>query len=254
LKQLQINLVTWEYLAQDRPAWRRSVTTCSAIYKVNRIAAEAEAKRAARKSAAPRTNTVDAQALPTCPRCRRTFHPRIGLFGHLRTLCNNNPTTSTSVTPALDPMMTKTTSTTDNNFIDVPPPTITDAILPPPPPLRRSRRRSPIAPLPSPQLQRQALEDRHADLEYELRTILAKQVYQGLLLNIVALRGRNHKLKALVFSSKLRDFGLHRLTKIGFEHLRTTEERAREDELLKMLVDIVEERTKLVEVQVSSGD
>ncbi|BHF68990.1 DUF3585 [Sparganum proliferum] len=62
-------------------------------------------------------------------------------------------------------------------------------------------------------LQRQTLEDRHTELEYELRTILAKQ-----------------------------------------EHLRTAEEKAREDELLKMLVDIVEERTKLVEEQVSSGD
>ncbi|VDL88722.1 unnamed protein product [Schistocephalus solidus] len=65
LKQLQINPATWEDLAQDRPAWRRSVDTGSAIYEADRIAT-AKAKRAARKSPAPRTNTFDAQALPTC--------------------------------------------------------------------------------------------------------------------------------------------------------------------------------------------
>ncbi|VDL92572.1 unnamed protein product [Schistocephalus solidus] len=67
------NPANWEDLFQDRPAWRRSVKTGAAIYEANRIAA-AKAKRAARKSPAPRTNTVDAQALPTCPRCQRIFH------------------------------------------------------------------------------------------------------------------------------------------------------------------------------------
>ncbi|VDL91048.1 unnamed protein product [Schistocephalus solidus] len=58
--------------------------TGSAIYEANRIAA-AKAKRAALKSPAPRTNTVDAQALPTCPRCLRIFRARIGRVGHIRT-------------------------------------------------------------------------------------------------------------------------------------------------------------------------
>ncbi|VDL88732.1 unnamed protein product [Schistocephalus solidus] len=105
LKQLQINSATWEDLAQDRPAWRRSVKTGSAIYEANRIAA-AKAKRAARKSPAPRTNTSNAQALPTCPRCQRIFRARIGLVGHLRTQCTNNPTipisTSNSANPPSD--------------------------------------------------------------------------------------------------------------------------------------------------------
>ncbi|VDL92134.1 unnamed protein product [Schistocephalus solidus] len=52
LKQLHINPVTWEYLAQDRTAWRRSVKTGSAIYEAKRIAT-AKAKRAAGKSFAP---------------------------------------------------------------------------------------------------------------------------------------------------------------------------------------------------------
>ncbi|VDM04998.1 unnamed protein product [Schistocephalus solidus] len=72
LKQLQINAVSWEDLTQDRPVGRRSMKPGSAIYEANQIAA-AKAKRAARKSPAPRTNTVDAQAFPTCPRCQRIF-------------------------------------------------------------------------------------------------------------------------------------------------------------------------------------
>ncbi|VDL95675.1 unnamed protein product [Schistocephalus solidus] len=53
--------------------------TGSAIHETNRIAA-AKVKRVARTSPAPRTNTTDAQALPTCPCCQRTFRVRIGLF------------------------------------------------------------------------------------------------------------------------------------------------------------------------------
>ncbi|VDL94151.1 unnamed protein product [Schistocephalus solidus] len=62
-----------------------------AIYEANRITA-AKAKRATRKSSALRANTADAQPLPTCPRCLRTFRARIGLVGHARTQCTNNPT------------------------------------------------------------------------------------------------------------------------------------------------------------------
>ncbi|VDL96574.1 unnamed protein product [Schistocephalus solidus] len=57
----------------DSSASRRSVKTGLAIYEANRIAV-AKAKRAARKSPAPRTNIVDAQALPTCTHCQRIFH------------------------------------------------------------------------------------------------------------------------------------------------------------------------------------
>ncbi|VDM01565.1 unnamed protein product [Schistocephalus solidus] len=35
-------------------------------------------------------NTANAQALPTCPCCQRTFRTRIGLVVHLRTQCTNN--------------------------------------------------------------------------------------------------------------------------------------------------------------------
>ncbi|VDM06401.1 unnamed protein product, partial [Schistocephalus solidus] len=82
-----------------------------AIYEANRIAA-AKAKRAARKSPAPRTNIVDAKALPTCTRCQRIFHARIGLVGHLRMQCTNNPTipisTSNSANPPSDsPTLTR---------------------------------------------------------------------------------------------------------------------------------------------------
>ncbi|VDL87864.1 unnamed protein product [Schistocephalus solidus] len=72
LKQRQINPVTLEDLALDRPTWRRSVRIGSTIYEANRIAA-AKAKRAACKAQSPRINTANSQALPTCPHCQRTF-------------------------------------------------------------------------------------------------------------------------------------------------------------------------------------
>ncbi|VDL91721.1 unnamed protein product [Schistocephalus solidus] len=59
MKQRQINLMTWEDLAQARPAWRRSVKTGAATCEANRIA---KAKRAARKSQALRINTANARA------------------------------------------------------------------------------------------------------------------------------------------------------------------------------------------------
>ncbi|VDL81089.1 unnamed protein product [Schistocephalus solidus] len=102
LKQPQINPVTWADFTQDRPAWRRSVRTGAAIYETNRSNA-AKAKRVARKSPAPRTNTAGSQALPTCPRCQRIFRARIGLVGHLQTECKNNHITSTSATTASVP-------------------------------------------------------------------------------------------------------------------------------------------------------
>ncbi|VDL93143.1 unnamed protein product [Schistocephalus solidus] len=89
------------------------------------------AKQAARKSQAPRINTANAHALPTCPLCQRTFRARSGLVGHLRTQCTNNPRKSTSATPASNPTTT-TNPTTDNNFIDALQPTITEPILSPP--------------------------------------------------------------------------------------------------------------------------
>uniref|UniRef100_A0A183TRE8 C2H2-type domain-containing protein n=1 Tax=Schistocephalus solidus TaxID=70667 RepID=A0A183TRE8_SCHSO len=91
LKQLRINSATWEDLAQDRTARRRSAKTGSTIYEANRMAA-AKAKIAALRSQEPRTNTANAHALPACPRCQRIFRARIGLVGHLRMQCTNNPT------------------------------------------------------------------------------------------------------------------------------------------------------------------
>ncbi|VDM03517.1 unnamed protein product [Schistocephalus solidus] len=83
----------------------RTVKTGAAIYEASRIAT-AKIKRAARKSPAPRTNIANAQTLPLCPRCNRTFRARIGLVGHLRTQCTNNQTipsfTSNSANPPSD--------------------------------------------------------------------------------------------------------------------------------------------------------
>ncbi|BHF72215.1 hypothetical protein SprV_0401527900 [Sparganum proliferum] len=80
LRRLQINPTNWEELALDRPAWRRTVKTA------NRIAA-AKVNREAPKSQLRPLRNADAQPLPTCPRCPRTFRARIGFVGHLRINC-----------------------------------------------------------------------------------------------------------------------------------------------------------------------
>ncbi|BHF75643.1 hypothetical protein SprV_0501873900 [Sparganum proliferum] len=97
LKRLQINPTNWEELALDRPTWRRTVKTGAAIYEANRIAA-AKVKCEARKSQLRPVRNVDAQPLPTCPRCQRTFRARIRLVGHLRINCASR-TASTIVAP-----------------------------------------------------------------------------------------------------------------------------------------------------------
>ncbi|BHF79661.1 hypothetical protein SprV_0702278300 [Sparganum proliferum] len=97
LKRLQINPTNWEELSLDRLTWRRTVKTGSAIYEANRIAA-AKVKREARKSQVRPVRKADAQPLPTCPRCQRTFRARIGLVGHLRINCASG-TASTIVPP-----------------------------------------------------------------------------------------------------------------------------------------------------------
>ncbi|VDL87587.1 unnamed protein product [Schistocephalus solidus] len=105
-----MNPATWEELARNQPAWRRTVKIGVSIFEANRIVA-AKTKRATRKSPTPRANTATAQAFPTCPRCQRTFRVRIGLFGHIRTQCTNNLTIPTSTsnsanTPSDSPTLT----------------------------------------------------------------------------------------------------------------------------------------------------
>ncbi|VDL89518.1 unnamed protein product [Schistocephalus solidus] len=113
-KQSQINPVTWEDLTQDRPAWRRTVKTGAAIYEAKRIAT---AKRVAQKSPAPRTDTANAQALPTCPCFQRTFRARTVLVGHLWTQCTNNLTIPTSTSNSVNPPSDSPTLTPGINSI-----------------------------------------------------------------------------------------------------------------------------------------
>ncbi|BHF68347.1 hypothetical protein SprV_0301138100 [Sparganum proliferum] len=99
LKRLQINPTTWEDVACDRTTWRRTVKTGAAIYEANRIAA-AKVKREARKSQLRPAGNADAQPLPTCPRCQRTFRARIGLVGHFRINCASRTAPTTVPPPA----------------------------------------------------------------------------------------------------------------------------------------------------------
>ncbi|VDL93046.1 unnamed protein product [Schistocephalus solidus] len=107
--------VTTGVLNQVRVSGVVSAST-PAIYEANRIAA-VKAKRAALKSPAPRTNIVDAQVLPTCSRCQRTFCARISLVGHLRTHCTNNPTFPNSTSNSANPSSDSPTLTSGINSI-----------------------------------------------------------------------------------------------------------------------------------------
>ncbi|BHF58470.1 hypothetical protein SprV_0100142200 [Sparganum proliferum] len=118
LKRLQIKLTYWEDHALDRQTWRRTVKTGAAIYEANRIAA-AKVKREARKSQLRPVPNADAQPLPTCPGCQRTFRAQIGLTGHLRINC------STRTAPAVDPPPASSSSS-------FPPPTNSDYSSEPP--------------------------------------------------------------------------------------------------------------------------
>ncbi|BHF75565.1 hypothetical protein SprV_0501866100 [Sparganum proliferum] len=65
---------------------KKTVKTGAVIYEANRIAA-VKAKRIVQKSQLRPVRNADAQPLPTCPRCQRTFRARIGLVRHLRINC-----------------------------------------------------------------------------------------------------------------------------------------------------------------------
>ncbi|BHF65510.1 hypothetical protein SprV_0200852200 [Sparganum proliferum] len=137
LKRLQINPTNWEELALDRPTWRRTVKTGAEIYEANRIA-YAKVKREARESQVRPVRNADAQPLPTCPRCQRTFRARIGLVGHLRINCASRTAPIIVPRPPLPrPLCRQLTLTVllNHHFL-LPPP-------PPPPPLppRRPPRR-----------------------------------------------------------------------------------------------------------------
>nr|VZI52380.1 unnamed protein product [Spirometra erinaceieuropaei] len=98
---------------------RRKVKTGAAIYEVNRIAA-AKVKREALKSQLRPVRNFDAQPLPTCPRCKRTFRTRIELKGHLRTNCTTH-TAPTAVPPPASSSSSPPPTNSDNSFEPPPP-------------------------------------------------------------------------------------------------------------------------------------
>ncbi|BHF68781.1 hypothetical protein SprV_0301182200 [Sparganum proliferum] len=122
LKRLQINPTNWKELALDQPTWRRTVKTGAAIYEANRIAV-AKVKREARKSQFRPVRNADAQPLPTCPRCQRTFRARIGLVGHLRIDCVSRTAPTIVLRPASSICSTRNAPTVVSPPISPSPPT-----------------------------------------------------------------------------------------------------------------------------------
>lgn len=85
MKDFGIDPTSWETLAQNRPAWRNTVTKGSKTFEEQRLQA-AKTKRAARKARANTNPPPQALSAPwTCHHCDRNFKARIGLISHLRT-------------------------------------------------------------------------------------------------------------------------------------------------------------------------
>ncbi|BHF80615.1 hypothetical protein SprV_0702374300 [Sparganum proliferum] len=93
--------------------------TGAAIYEANRIAA-AKVKREARKSQLRPVRNADAQPLPTCPRCQRTFRARIGLVGHLWINCASR-TAPTIVPPPASSSSSLPPTNSDSSSVPPPP-------------------------------------------------------------------------------------------------------------------------------------
>ncbi|RUS74667.1 hypothetical protein EGW08_017573 [Elysia chlorotica] len=85
MKNFNIDSTLWEFLAQNRPAWREAVTKGAKMHEQQRIHAP-KTKQTARKVRANCNPTTHATAAPQlCPHCNRYFRARIGLVSHLRT-------------------------------------------------------------------------------------------------------------------------------------------------------------------------
>nr|VZI20999.1 unnamed protein product [Spirometra erinaceieuropaei] len=127
LKCLQINPTNWEELALDRPTWRRTVETGTAIYEANRIAA-AKAKREARKSQLrPRVANQCVKPQPTPTAFASTAHTALapsGIAWAFSATCAStraaltalpthppHPTHPPCTTPTLVPSVRATTTT-----------------------------------------------------------------------------------------------------------------------------------------------
>ena len=83
LKALDIDVDSWETLASDRVAWKRTLKSQLPIGEAKWKEKCAE-KRARRKANAA-ANEVPQPASPfICPNCARDCKARIGLFSHLR--------------------------------------------------------------------------------------------------------------------------------------------------------------------------
>ena len=87
LRDLSIDVNSWETHALDRPSWRSKIATGARAAETRRTT-KAQRKRAARKARAASTSTT--APTPLCHTCGRAFMARIGLISHLRTHSNHS--------------------------------------------------------------------------------------------------------------------------------------------------------------------
>jgi hypothetical protein len=81
LKSLDIELQSWESLAQDRTLWRSKIKNGARTAEAKHIT-DAESKRAARKARTTAASTTTSAF--TCSKCGKSLRARIGLISHER--------------------------------------------------------------------------------------------------------------------------------------------------------------------------
>ena len=85
LTSFNIDVTNWEVCAQNRPLWRSMIHTGARTAETNRIAEEAQKKRAARKARLCSPTITSTGPTYPCPECGRVLQARIRLISHLRT-------------------------------------------------------------------------------------------------------------------------------------------------------------------------
>ncbi|BHF60067.1 hypothetical protein SprV_0100302800 [Sparganum proliferum] len=112
---LNINLDTWDDLAQERPARGGAAKIGEAIYEANCIAVT-RPKRSARRPRTPRTLDYNTSLLPKCPPGRRVFRVLIGLVEQFRTRFHNMTTPTGSAVTSAAITATAMTTTGEQNL------------------------------------------------------------------------------------------------------------------------------------------
>ena len=89
MKKCQIYINAWEFIAADRPFWRRSIYQATAKFETNRLRHGTEKLSRRKEKEMSQHLDVSLPSGTSCPHCNKIYRSRIGLMSHLRT--NDRP-------------------------------------------------------------------------------------------------------------------------------------------------------------------